>query len=321
MSEMMVDRLVFVSCSPADADSAMAVCSELESRNLRCWIAPRDIDPADNHRDAVAEAIRHAKVMLLVFSTGRKGSGDMTNELALASQYALAIVPICVDDVVLHGAPANAPAAYSWIALFRSSPSAIDRLAARIAAMAAVELPAAASHAPQPSHPVRAGGAEFAAKFIGNLIVFGFVGALLSSWFPVVIGLLLFFPADAFIEWALAQVGIRLVPDTLGPQFIKAFVFMAGWLAMLVYWKRSAPTWLLPWIPPSLSWSIIAGAVLLIAALTTLSAAVMRKLLPRVGIKIAPDSLRWTTIEFLVGLSMLALLVPASMVLDWFGIH
>lgn len=319
-----MDSPVVISHSPGDADPAMAVCSELESRNVRCWIAPRDVAPGDDGRDAIAKAIRHAKVMVLIFTRSSAGSREMTDELAVASQHDLAIIPLCVDDVVLTGAPASASATYPWIALFRNSTGAIDRLASRIAAIAAIELPTDGSRAEDasgPSRPSQRSGGEFASLFVSYMIIFGLVGFLLSSWFPVALGLLLFFPTDEFIEWVLAKMGVRVIPDMLGQNLINASVFIAGWGTLLAYWKQSAPVWLSPWVPVPPSWPVVGGVAVAIAMLSTVSTAVTRRLLPRAGIEIARGSLGWSTIEFLIGLVMLALLVAASMVWDWLGAH
>ena len=319
-----MDSPVVISYSPRDADAAMAVCSELESRNVRCWIAPRDVAPGDDGRDAIVSAMRHAKVMVLIFTRSSAGSREMTDALAAASQHELAISPLCVDDVALTGAPASASATYPWITLFRNSASAIDRLASRIAAIAAVELPPAGSRtddAAVPSRPSQRSGGEFASLFVSYTIFFGVIGVLSSSWFPLALGLLLFFPTDAFIEWALAKMGVRVIPDMLGENLIKTSVVIVGWGTLLAYWKQSAPVWLSPWVPAPPSWSVVGGVAVTIAMLSTVSTAVTRRLLPRAGIEIARGSLGWSTIEFLIGSVMLALIVAASMVWDWLGAH
>jgi hypothetical protein len=87
-----------------------------------------------------------------------------------------------------------------------------------------------ACETPQRGHASDASGqsrpwsvVEYVVHFIFFMMFFGVVGYLWSSWFPIALGLFLFFTNDEFIEWTLHKVGIRLVPDTLGPEFIKAF--------------------------------------------------------------------------------------------------
>jgi hypothetical protein len=153
-----------------------------------------------------------------------------------------------------------------------------------------------------------------------NVIFFSLVGALVSSRLPVALAIFLFFTDDELIEWALRKIGIRLVLHTLGCEFIKAFVFFAGSSALLAYAKESVPEWLSPWmVPASSSWGFVVGMSLLVAILKTVAATVIREVLPRVGIEIARDSVNWTIVEALVGLSMfglLALLVSTLVVVD-----
>jgi hypothetical protein len=153
---------------------------------------------------------------------------------------------------------------------------------------------------------------DYVGRLIFNLIFFGVIGILFSSWFPTALGLFLFFTDDEFIEWLLRTIGIRLVPDTPGPEFIKAFVFLYGLWTLLAYWKESAPAWLLPWIPAEASWYLIGGAALFWAAIKIIPVAVVRKLLPQVGVEIAPHRQGWAilvVLGMLIGLVMLALLI------------
>ena len=102
----------------------------------------------------------------------------------------------------------------------------------------------------------------------------------------------------------------ELEPDRLGPEFIKAFVFLFGLWTLLAYWQASAPAWLSPWLPPSASWYFIAGAALGCAVLKLASVAVVKKLLPQFGIEIAPGRQGWAILVVLgalIGLLVLAL--------------
>jgi len=138
-----------------------------------------------------------------------------------------------------------------------------------------------------------------------SMAFFGAIGALSSSWFPISLGAVLFFTDEEFIEWALQAIGIRLVPDTLGPAFIKTFVFLVGWYGLLAYWRDSAPEWLYSWIPPGAPpWSFVGGAALLIAVLSTASTAVLTYLLP----EIARRSLTWKVTRALIAVVIVGVL-------------
>ena len=130
---------VFISYSSKDEEAAQTICAELESRQLNCWIAVRDVDPGENFQEAIVRAIRAAKVMVLVFTKNANNSDEIKNEVALASQRQLVVIPVRVDDVGPNDALAYALATRQWIDLFRDWKQAIDRLASRIRAIVSVE--------------------------------------------------------------------------------------------------------------------------------------------------------------------------------------
>jgi hypothetical protein len=167
---------------------------------------------------------------------------------------------------------------------------------------------AAAADAAGRSPPAQRDGTYFVGKLFVYAIFFGFIGGLSMSSFPVGLGIFLFFTDDDLLEWALRKAGIRLLPDSLGAHFIKAFVFLTVTWTLLAYWRASAPAWLSTWIPPYASWSLIGATALACALLNVTAAAVTRKLLPRRGIAIARGSLAWTAIEALIGFAVLGLL-------------
>ncbi len=45
--------LVFVSHSSRNKVIADAICARLEQHGIRCWIAPRDIDPGRDYSDRI----------------------------------------------------------------------------------------------------------------------------------------------------------------------------------------------------------------------------------------------------------------------------
>ena len=152
------------------------------------------------------------------------------------------------------------------------------------------------------------GALEYVVSFMLYMLFFGVIAGLLRSRFPIDLGMFFFFTNDGLIEWVLRKVGIRLAPDSLGATFVKAFVWVTGASILFAHWRDSAPAWLSPWLPPNLSWSLIAGAALGCAGLNAISTAFVRRVLPWVGIEIARDSLAWTITEGLVGFAMLGLL-------------
>ena len=168
------------------------------------------------------------------------------------------------------------------------------------------------------------GALEYVVSFMLYMLFFGVIAGLLRSRFPIDLGMFFFFTNDGLIEWVLRKVGIRLVPDSLGATFVKAFVWVAGASILFAHWKDSAPAWLSTWPPPNVPWSVIAGAALGCSVLKAISTAFVRRVLPWVGIEIARDSLAWTITEGLLGFAMLGLLfllLSTPVVSDWLGGH
>ena len=183
---------------------------------------------------------------------------------------------------------------------------------------------AAPPEAPARSPHAQWGVLEYFVSFVLYMLFFGVIAGLLRSRFPIGLGMFLFFTNDGLIEWVLRKVGIRLVPDSLGATFVKAFVWVTGASILLAHWKDSAPAWLSSWLPLNAPWSLIAGVALGCAVLKAISTAFVRRVLPWAGIDIARDSLAWTITEGLVafvtlGLQFLLLSTPA--VSDWLGSH
>jgi hypothetical protein len=219
------------------------------------------------------------------------------------------------------GDPAATPALPAWLHHARrplqDRGTMLEHIARRDgpapAAPSATAEAGASANAAKPSRP---GGRQFAAHFITNMVFYSLIALLVSSRFPIDLGVFLFVADDAFIEWVFRKLGIRFVPDTPGPEFIKCLVFMTGWAVLLAHWTASAPAWLSPWIHPAPPWWLIAGTALFYAAAKLLATAIVKRWRARAGIAIAPDGAASLLILGAVLLSSLAVLTAASMLWD-----
>jgi hypothetical protein len=90
---------IFISYSSKDKPVADAVCARLESRAIRCWIAPRDVPPGANYGGAIIDAIQGSRVMVLVLSASANVSPHIPNEIERAVSYGVAILPFRIEDV------------------------------------------------------------------------------------------------------------------------------------------------------------------------------------------------------------------------------
>src|SRR2546430_1562817 len=90
---------VFVSHSAKDKATADAVCAVLESRGIRCWVAPRDILPSQDWGGSIIEAINGARAMVLIFSANANASPQIKREVERAVNKGIPIIPLRIEDV------------------------------------------------------------------------------------------------------------------------------------------------------------------------------------------------------------------------------
>lgn len=106
---------LFVSHAAVDKLFADALVHKLEQNGLRCWYAPRDIDPGAAWPAAISRAIRECPVMLLVFSASSNSSDEISRELALAAESHSLVIPVRLDDVEPHESLAYHLSGRHWL--------------------------------------------------------------------------------------------------------------------------------------------------------------------------------------------------------------
>jgi hypothetical protein len=106
---------VFISYAQNDKPTADAVCHGLESAGIRCWIAPRDVPAGSNWKTQLVEAIRHARVMVLVFSSEADRSPQVMREVDIAFESGAPIVPFRIEDVKMSDEMYYCIAARHWL--------------------------------------------------------------------------------------------------------------------------------------------------------------------------------------------------------------
>ena len=90
---------VFISYANRDKPVADAICNHLESRRIRCWIAPRDIVPGMQYQESIIDAIDTSSIMVLVFSVDSNESPHVLTEVNEAMSNKVIIIPFRVEDV------------------------------------------------------------------------------------------------------------------------------------------------------------------------------------------------------------------------------
>ena len=96
----MTARIVFVSYSQPDRDTALALVAYLEAHEVPCWVAPRDVPPGTDWAEQIVAAIARACIMVLVFSSSADGSPQVRREVERAVHRRVRVLPFRVEDVL-----------------------------------------------------------------------------------------------------------------------------------------------------------------------------------------------------------------------------
>jgi TIR domain len=90
---------VFVSYKSEDLAAAQRVCAGLESQNIRCWMAPRDIPAGAEWPSAIVGAINACKTFVVVLSANSKNAKQIAREAELADKQGAHIVTLRIENV------------------------------------------------------------------------------------------------------------------------------------------------------------------------------------------------------------------------------
>lgn len=94
---------VYISYSSMDNDIAMKTCDFLESHGLKCWIAPRDIETADNYAQSIMEGLNNSEIVVLIASNNAYSSKFVVQEIKSAFENNKQIIPLNVDNSIPSG--------------------------------------------------------------------------------------------------------------------------------------------------------------------------------------------------------------------------
>ncbi len=95
---------VFISYSSKDKVVADAVVAALEKNDIRCWYAPRDIQPGADWGESITHAIDDSGLMLLIFSKNSNQSKRVLDEIYFAISEEKTILPFRIEKLDPSGA-------------------------------------------------------------------------------------------------------------------------------------------------------------------------------------------------------------------------
>jgi hypothetical protein len=157
---------VFVSYSQPDRAQAFEIVSELETRGIKVWVAPRDIAPSAEWAAAIIEAIAAAKIMVLVFSLTSNSSPQVRREVERAVHRQVPILTVRIEEALPTQSMEYFLSAQHWLDAFPPPLTLYwEKLCREVSALLAAPLPgvagASASASPQ-RPPARFTGEELA---------------------------------------------------------------------------------------------------------------------------------------------------------------
>jgi len=123
---------VFISHSNTDKNIAEAICHQLETAGIRCWIAPRDIEFGADWTAGITQGIASCKVFVLVFSDSANTSDHVRREVAKAFSLGLAVIPFRTEEVVPNRSLSYFLETVHWLDAFPSPENYFGALADQI---------------------------------------------------------------------------------------------------------------------------------------------------------------------------------------------
>jgi hypothetical protein len=106
---------VIISHSTAGKLTAYAICSELETIGIRCWILPRDLNIGVAWDQSIANAVTCCRVMIVVLSDYASRSDRVERQLEIAFNNEVIIVPFRTDPNSDISQPSPALDSVHWL--------------------------------------------------------------------------------------------------------------------------------------------------------------------------------------------------------------
>jgi len=140
---------IFLSYSTTDRLFADDLLRRLESKNVRVWMAPRDVQPGADYSEAIQDAIETSAAVVALVSDDANRSRHVRAEIEIAFSCGKPLFPVRFSNIV----PAKGLALFlglgHWTDLFGADEAAnLDRLAAALP-----RSPAASGAPPAPPKP------------------------------------------------------------------------------------------------------------------------------------------------------------------------
>lgn len=97
-----MDKKVFISHSQKDKKIAEIICSTLETEDIGCWIAPRDIPYGNDWAGEITSAIENSELFIFILSVNSNNSRQCPKEISIADNVNKPIICIKIDDTEMN---------------------------------------------------------------------------------------------------------------------------------------------------------------------------------------------------------------------------
>ena len=140
----------FVCYASADGgEAARGIVADLEARDVKCWIAPRDIPLGVTWAKAIVGGIESSHAMLLIVTKASNTSEEVEKEVSLAVHLHKTILPIRIIDVSLSGSLLYQLQTRQWRDLFVDRDATIIEIVAQIRSIRSISSPAVHTQEPK----------------------------------------------------------------------------------------------------------------------------------------------------------------------------
>ena len=130
----------FLSYRRADKAFARSLVEEITARGATIWwdeMIPAGVD----WRDAIADNLNSAEVIIILFSEACNDSKQLRKELALADDLNKMVIPVLIEDTKPKGHFLFELAARNWIQAFPEAERKIDSLSVKLLEIVGYSLP------------------------------------------------------------------------------------------------------------------------------------------------------------------------------------
>lgn len=109
------ERRVFLSHSSLDRKIADRLLKALEAEGLNCWVSHRDIDPGAEWAETIYDAIASSSAMILLFTGNSNESWQVRNELDIATNLKIPIIPVRFDTTPISKSVRYFTNSHQWM--------------------------------------------------------------------------------------------------------------------------------------------------------------------------------------------------------------